>query len=352
MKRLVIICSVAFISVVPLHGQFQFSDGFESGDFSAWDSVSNIQISTTVTHSGAYAAKFTVSPNVNQALFKYITPSRYVRIEYFVYITAWRQAFAGVYAGWSGLGWGVWATCGSYVTNCSGQRVGGITGNCAGYVGFQHMVPINCPMNQWNHVVLERTASGNVKGWINSVQYFDLFADSCLADTISLQAGADGTGNITGYFDDVSISFPPTVVVGVAQDWNLVSVPVTVSDYRKTLLFPSSISAAYAFDQVLGYIPKDTLKNGPGYWLKFPTSESLSIPGSLRNVDTVDVKNGWNIIGSISHPAITDSIVQIPTGIVVSSYYGYDAAYTIADTIESGKGYWVKVNQDGRLVLR
>jgi hypothetical protein len=139
---------------------------------------------------------------------------------------------------------------------------------------------------------------------------------------------------------------------GVAQGWNLVSVPVTVNDYRRTSVFPSSTSFAYAYDQATGYVRKDTLKNGPGYWLQFGSSRAVGIGGLLRDADTIDVKSGWNMIGSISHPAITDSIVQIPTGIVASNYYGYNGAYINADTLKSGMAYWVRVNQNGKLLLR
>ncbi len=173
----------------------------------------------------------------------------------------------------------------------------------------------------------------------------------------SVSISSDGnTAIVGGVADNGGVGaawvFTATAFVfSVGQSWNLVSVPVTTSDYRRTQLFPSSTSSAYAFDQATGYVQKDTLKNGLGYWLKFGSSQVVGITGLLRNVDTVDVKNGWNIIGSISHPAITNLIIQIPTGIVISNYYGYGGSYTAADTLKSGAGYWVKVNQNGKLVL-
>lgn len=132
----------------------------------------------------------------------------------------------------------------------------------------------------------------------------------------------------------------------------MVSVPVTLSDSRKASAFPSSISPAFAYDQGVGYVQKDTLKNGLGYWLKFATSERVTTAGVRRYVDTVDVKIGWNMIGTISNPALIDSVVQIPPGLVASRYYGYNGSYTNADTLKPGAGYWVKVNQNGKLVIR
>jgi hypothetical protein len=244
--------------------------------------------------------------------------------------------------------WNIWATCGSYVYNCSGQLLGS-SGHCSG-VFAQHMVSISCPMNQWNDVVLERTSSGNLKGWINDSLYFNVFADSCLSDDIAITMSS--TINLTGYVDDVSVSYiPQRVVCDIDSNWNLVSVPVTASDYRRTSLFPSSNSPAYAFDQHSGYVMRDTLTNGPGYWLKFATAQTVTIPGWLRYTQTIAVDTGWNIIGSISLPVVVDSIVQSPPGVVTTDFFGYDGAYTPADTLYPGKGYWVKASAAGGLIM-
>ncbi len=77
----------------------------------------------------------------------------------------------------------------------------------------------------------------------------------------------------------------------------------------------------------------------------------MELTGGVRTTDTIDVVQGWNMIGSISGSASVGNIVQIPGGIVASSYYGYNGAYIVATTIDPARGYWVKVNQNGKLVL-
>jgi hypothetical protein len=77
----------------------------------------------------------------------------------------------------------------------------------------------------------------------------------------------------------------------------------------------------------------------------------VNISGLPLNLDTVAVVNGWNLIGSISKSIPVASINQIPSGIVSSNFYGYQTGYQLADSITPGRGYWVKVNQDGKLVL-
>jgi hypothetical protein len=150
-------------------------------------------------------------------------------------------------------------------------------------------------------------------------------------------------------------SYTTTLVVtneySVITGWNLVSVPLTVSDGRKTFLFPNATSEAFFFDPVSGYSAQDTLINGQGYWLKFGGPELVSITGIPRTRDTIDVVTGWNFIGSISGPVDTASVVQIPAGIVESAYYGFNAGYTAVDTLGAGKAFWLKANAPGQLVL-
>jgi photosystem II stability/assembly factor-like uncharacterized protein len=146
-------------------------------------------------------------------------------------------------------------------------------------------------------------------------------------------------------------SLGTTVSSTAQQGWNIVSVPVTVADRRKTEVFPTSISNAFAYTPS-GYVNRDTLEYGLGYWLKFASTQSVLVTGDARNEDTIDVIQGWNIIGSISDPVAVGSIIQIPSGIVISPYFGYGSTgYTPATMIEPMKGYWVKVNQSGQLVL-
>jgi len=135
--------------------------------------------------------------------------------------------------------------------------------------------------------------------------------------------------------------------------WNMVSVPVTVADYRKTTLFPNAISHSFTYSG--NYQVKDTLKNALGYWLKFPAAETVFVSGASRTLDTVPTIEGWNMIGSISKTIYRGSITQIPGGIVHSNYFGYNGSnYVIVDSIVPGKAYWVKTTGtggNGKLVL-
>jgi hypothetical protein len=137
-----------------------------------------------------------------------------------------------------------------------------------------------------------------------------------------------------------------------AAGWNVFSLPMTVADRSTIALFPNVISNAYAYANG-SYIFRDTLRYGEGYWMKFPSADSITYTGTVRDLDTVDVNPGWNLIGTISYPVSTSGIVQIPAGIVTTPFYGYTPGigYDPVTTLLPGGAYWVKVSQSGKLGL-
>lgn len=132
--------------------------------------------------------------------------------------------------------------------------------------------------------------------------------------------------------------------------WNLVSVPLTSFDQRKSALFPAAVSPAFAFRADSGYVIKDSLHAGAGYWVKFGADQSLTIAGYPCPLDTIEVVKGWNLIGSVSAALAASSVVPLGTSIT-TSFYGYRNGYTIADSLVPARGYWVKVDTAGKLIL-
>jgi hypothetical protein len=162
-------------------------------------------------------------------------------------------------------------------------------------------------------------------------------------DTVVISDGDINTFRIE-YIEAASAS------LAVVQGWNLMSLPLRMLDRRKTVVFPTAVSDAFTFSN--GYVLRDTLEYGKGYWIKFGSPQVLELDGGRIALDSVVVTAGWNLIGSISAIVQVGDIVQVPPGIVVSPYYEFTGgSYQIATTIEPMKGYWVKVNQNGKLVL-
>jgi hypothetical protein len=154
----------------------------------------------------------------------------------------------------------------------------------------------------------------------------------------------------TGTLVDISdTTFSIVVNPELVNGWNLISVHLRVPDMRRSVLYPTAISTAYTYDG--GYVAKETLQIGTGYWLKFGTPQNIKYTGDTIVAETLTVKRGWNIVGTISSPVPVSTIIEIPSGIVTSQYFGFRFGYSPVDTLLPKKGYWVKVIQDGQLVL-
>jgi len=164
------------------------------------------------------------------------------------------------------------------------------------------------------------------------------------------------THNAAGSPDSVTVSGTGqteaeivTVEMSVRSGWNMISLPVQVSNNNKDTIYPTSISNAFRYSN--GYHPADSLYAGIGYWLKFGSAETVAVTGSIVVRDTIDVGEGWNLIGTITDAISVSSVQTVPANIITSQFFGFEGGYTASTLLLPGKAYWVKVNQNGKLIL-
>lgn len=173
---------------------------------------------------------------------------------------------------------------------------------------------------------------------------------------IQLLLKTDGSVTKDGwYIDDIVIksyqqtSGITTSTFSTTTGWNLASVPLIVEDFRKSVLFPSAVSPAYAFNN--GYVIKDTLVNGEGYWLKFNSNIEHTFSGvDLQNL-TVNLKQGWNLIGGVNGNVSVSALTTSPPNIIQGQIYGFDNGYVPVTQLQKGKAYWIKSSQNGTLTI-
>jgi len=141
--------------------------------------------------------------------------------------------------------------------------------------------------------------------------------------------------------------FTPTVDcidINVNPGWNLLSVPYLSNDMSASNIFPNPVSEVFGYNN--GYYVADTLINGLCYWVKYNNSQILQICGT--NINTpISLNTGWNLIGPFDTQVPVQNISSNPPNIIISPFFGYEAGYEIADTLNPGKGYWVKTNANG-----
>jgi hypothetical protein len=148
---------------------------------------------------------------------------------------------------------------------------------------------------------------------------------------------------------EISVYNLLTIPIELNEGWNILSVPVVTGDMTTTTLFPTAISPFYEFNNTYNQI--SVLENGKGYWAMFNGNQSVTITGTLRNGNDILVNQGWNLIGPFAHDISVNNITSSPPNIIISEFYGYFGAYITHDTLESGKGYWVKTSVNGVLQL-
>lgn len=142
-----------------------------------------------------------------------------------------------------------------------------------------------------------------------------------------------------------------TTVVRMNARWNLVSVPRDVQNDSVHILFPQAEGEAYFFVSGIGYQTSKRMQNGIGYWIKITDSTQSGIAGFERNYASVEIVAGWNLIGGLSADVSVSSIVTSPPGIVVSPFYGFNNGYEAVSILEPGRGYWVKADSPGQILL-
>lgn len=197
-------------------------------------------------------------------------------------------------------------------------------------------------------LVLHSTDAG--LNWVSEFPKtgYDLFGLEVISDSKAWICGDNGTiltRDTTVQFFSINVSYE--------NGWNLISNPVlrAIGTDSAETLFPNLLTN-YVFEYgEFGYVAQPIMLNGKGYWGKFNAPGTSYINGTYITTDTIDVRQGWNLIGSLSYNVQTSSMNSIPTGLINSLLYGYSSGYYASTLIVPGKGYWVKCNDAGKLVL-
>jgi hypothetical protein len=125
-------------------------------------------------------------------------------------------------------------------------------------------------------------------------------------------------------------------------DWNLLSSSFNPEGKQ-------SLPEMFAYDG--SYVSSDSMEFGRGYWAK-PSDSIVVYTGAPVWSCSIPVRNGWNMIGSLTDDVIISNITTQPEGLLSSQFFGFiDKRYTPVDTLKPGRGYWIKVNDNGNLIL-
>jgi hypothetical protein len=108
-------------------------------------------------------------------------------------------------------------------------------------------------------------------------------------------------------------------------------------------LFPDAV-VVYGFETRAGYVRKQTLEVGQGYWILVREAQSYTLTGQPIQEYTIPVDaDGWLLIGACTEPAKA----SVDTGNVGVIYrftqgFGYQRVPP-SGHLEAGQGYWILI---------
>jgi hypothetical protein len=132
----------------------------------------------------------------------------------------------------------------------------------------------------------------------------------------------------------------------LTNGWNLVSVPVTADDTDATAIHPGTTNHFLYSGR---YETATTLEPGIGYWLRSPQPRTNDVCGERVAAPEIAIRQGWNLVGG---PAVTIDAAGVGgAASIESDFFEYAGGYRAAETLHPGRGYWVKAQTAGTLVL-
>ncbi len=133
----------------------------------------------------------------------------------------------------------------------------------------------------------------------------------------------------------------------ISGQWQLLSLPV--NDAK----FELENSTVYHFDRF--YRSNTILKPGKGYWIRGSSSSSddtYSLRGEGITELSIDLNEGWNLIGSITGDVSVSSIIDPDNILTTAPVFGYEGTNRVEVTkLETGKGYWLYASDEGEISI-
>jgi hypothetical protein len=138
------------------------------------------------------------------------------------------------------------------------------------------------------------------------------------------------------------------VTMNLPAGWSMISLPVIPDDASVSELFPGA-AVVYSFEKGAGYVRKQTLEVGKGYWILMNEAHSYTITGQPIPEYTLSLdSDGWLIIGGCTEPAKA-SLDAGNIGVIYrfTQGLGYQQVDE-SENVKAGQGYWVLIRDVAR----
>ena len=126
--------------------------------------------------------------------------------------------------------------------------------------------------------------------------------------------------------------------------------PLDVEDSNYLTIFPDAIeNTLYSFDDA--YTSDSIMILGEGYWLRFESAGNTTITGNSISELTISLNEGWNLVSGLSEDISIYSVSDPDSIIIPGTLYGFNEGYLETDLFVPGKGYWLRANNSGNIIL-
>jgi hypothetical protein len=188
-----------------------------------------------------------------------------------------------------------------------------------------------------------------VTGLLRAVTYRNTAPDPAPTRTVTytIEDGDGGTSTPVAGLIAVSTATQSHMFVDLPAGWNLVSVPIEVSDRTLNNIFPDAVSA-FGFGG--GYQFASELNSCEGYWVNLATGGTYTIAGAPLSSCVRSLPAGWSLTGTPSASSAVAQAGQNPAGVLLSTF-GFSAGYAPATVVDPGVGYWVNLATAGTLTF-
>ncbi len=148
--------------------------------------------------------------------------------------------------------------------------------------------------------------------------------------------------------NNVTVNLNDVFEISFDKGWNLFSFPVSPNYTLAEFCTIADVDNVWEWGDNQFKIARQ-LKSSVGYWIygKKTGGTNLSVPGNLVGSDTMNLKDGWNLIGPSMLPPFSGSSVEItsisnPSISVSTKAWTWDGERFIkTKSLASGASYWI-----------
>jgi beta propeller repeat protein len=173
-------------------------------------------------------------------------------------------------------------------------------------------------------------------------------------EQINMKAHDNVVLNAGQYTMTISVSDEVAIQLSLQAGWNMVSVPLALSNNAPGAVFPG-VAGIFTWNATSrSYYVPTVIDPEKGYWVAVTENTTISVNGTPIETWTNDIKAGWNMIGSVITVVSIADPNDDPDGSVLPTAYWWDPvskSYITTTDIEPGKGYWVPSIHDCVLTL-